>query len=133
MGDGEVRIVEQRLPFAPGVEARHLVGADHQDQRSRGAEARAQRAQRVDRVARPAALDLAHVERQAAFARDRQRHHVRALRGIGDRALLPGLRGGDQANFGEAEPVACIARQLQMADVDRIEAAAEEPDRFDVG
>ena len=49
------------------------------------------------------------------------------LRG-GQDLLLPGLGGEQQVDFGNRQVGERVARELQVADVDRIEAPTKDPD-----
>jgi hypothetical protein len=128
--DRDVRKAGDSLPLAPRVESFELVRPHDQHQRGFRPRAGAQVAQRVDRVGGSAALDLVHVEHAARLVCDREFDHVRAVRGVGDAFLLPRLSRRDQVNLRDRQIGERVARQLQVPDVDRVEAAAQQADRF---
>ena len=113
----------------PGVEARQIIGADEVEDLRVRMLAR-ELLDRVDgeRGRRP--LQLALVDAEPRFARDRRAQHLEPHRGR--RRLLVQLvrRDGcrDEDDFLELQRLQCLAREDQMRVMNRIERAAVDAD-----
>ena len=90
---------------------------------------------RVDRVGGAVAVELDPRGLEAVDAVERGDEHLVADLGRRDHAsvLLPRIAGDDHEHPVEAELVAGRGRVHQVADVHRIEGAAEDPDAFSLG
>ena len=131
---GDVREIEQFAIAMPGREIAQLVAAQDQHQRDLCTEFVAQLGERVDRVGRPVPAYLAIVDAPVRAAVDGEQQHLQALLAAGRCAvLLPRTAGRDEADFVELQRVGGGARQRQVADVHRVEGAAEQADAFQCG
>ncbi|MNN34848.1 hypothetical protein D3C81_1486760 [compost metagenome] len=120
-------VVEQLLPAMPGRQAAEGIPADQQQQLDLGAQLGAQRFQGVDGPRRPVAPQLAVVHVQRRHIGHRQAHHVQTrLRADLRRAAVRRTRAGNQAQLVEGELLGHLQRGAQVADMDRIEGAAEQ-------
>ena len=88
-----------------------------------------QRSHGVDGVARAGAVELAAVEHEARLTTSRGLDHGGAMRAAGELArLLPRLSDGDPVQLVEAQMFERGARERDVRDMRRIEAAAEQAD-----
>ena len=129
MRDDHVRELEQLAPAVPVRQAQERIHAEQQTQRP-ARKFGAQLGQRVDGVGRSRAANLAIVDDECGLAGHRGTHHRHAQRGIGERALaMRRAASRQEAHLGELERLPQLEGGAQMAVVNRIEGAAEEPDR----
>ena len=129
--DGNMGQREDVAPAVPGRQAGKGISADKQDQRLPGAEFATQAFEGMHGVARGGGLDLAGIHRKMVVFRGRPQHHLEPLlRGYLRRAAMRRLPGGDPAHPAEAKVVNRFLGQPQVAEMNGVESATENAERF---
>ena len=128
--DREPREVEDPVRLAPGREAGERLGREDEPGLVGSGARRPDRAQGVDRVRRPGTVDLQARAREAGVARDRRLDHRDTVLGGRDRPpwLVRRRGGGHEDHPLETERLPRLLGDDQVAVVDRVERAAEDPD-----
>ena len=114
----------------PGLEVAERIDAEDEDEARRRPELVSRGAHRVDRVRRSGTGDLDVPAAETRIVGDSELHHPVAVLGRcdGRRAASMGRRGRrHEAHVGESERLAHLLGRPQVAQVDRVEGAAEDP------
>ena len=128
--DDDVREAQHVAPSVPAVEAEERVHADGEAQPPLG-RLGLQFLERQHRVGRPVAPHFAVVDGESGLARDRSAHHREPERRVGQRLVaVRRASGRDVAHLREAERLHQLESGAKVAVVDRVERAAEDPDRI---